>query len=438
MKREVYSKLVKWKDSPSRKPLILNGARQVGKTWLLKEFGQNEYEDMAYISCDVAEGLKEVYDKDYNIGRIINSLSAITGVDIKPEKTLIVIDEAQELPKTITALKYFQEDAPEYHIVVAGSLLGIFLHQGFSFPVGKVNMIRIYPMTFQEFLLAKGKDRMQELLNDCDYNILNPLNSTFIEELRQYYFTGGMPAVVSAYIDGAGPNRIREIQKLILYAYANDFSKHTSNQEAQRINMVWQSIPAQLAKDNKRFVYKAVKAGARAADFETAIEWLINAGLVYKIHRVNQPTMPLKFYEDFNAFKLFVFDCGLLGAMTDTPPSQIIIGDNAFKEYKGMFTELFVLQQLKATDRIPIYYYSGNDSRVEIDFIVQCDTKVIPIEVKAETNLRSKSLRTYISKYPELKGIRTSMSPYIDEGWMKNVPLYAISTELTKQLINNI
>lgn len=434
MKRNVYKKLVEWKNSVHRKPLILNGARQVGKTWLLKEFGRNEYANVAYVSCDHTEGIRDVFEKDFNVDRIILSLSAITGVDIKPGETLIVIDEAQEVPATITSLKYFCEDAPEYHIAIAGSLLGIFLHEGFSFPVGKVDMLRVYPMTFGEFLSARGKDKMLGLLESGDYGTVNPLNSTFIDELRQYYFTGGMPAAVSAYVEGAGPNRVREIQNLILYAYANDFSKHTVKQEAQRISMVWRSVPAQLEKDNKRFVYRALKGGARAADFEIAIEWLVNAGLVYKISRVNQPTMPLKFYEDFNAFKLFILDCGLLGAMTDTPPSQILIGDNAFKEYKGMFTKLFVLQQLKATDRIPVYYYSGSDSRVEIDFIVQCGSKVIPIEVKAETNLRSKSLRTYISKYPELKGIRTSMSPYKDEGWMENIPLYAVATELDRRM----
>ena len=433
MKRLVYNKLKAWKESIHRKPLIINGARQVGKTWLLKEFGKNEYKTVAYVSCDRTDGVKNIFENGFNTEHIIRNLSALTGIDIKPKETLIILDEIQELPLAITSLKYFCENAPEYHIAVAGSLLGLFLHQGFSFPVGKVDMICVYPMTSEEFLMAKGKEMMAKGLNSCEYDVINSLHTVFIEELRQYYFTGGMPACIKAYTEGAGPNEVREIQKNILYAYANDFSKHTTKQEAQRINMVWQSIPAQLAKDNKRFIYGAVKEGARAKDFELAIEWLINAGLVYKISRANKPAMPLKFYEDFNAFKLFILDCGLLGAMTDTPAAQILIGDNAFKEYKGMFTELFVLQQLKAAEVFPTYYYSANDSSIEIDFLIQCQSHIYPIEVKAETNLRSKSLRTYISKHPDLRGIRTSLSPYKDEGWMVNIPLYAMIADLKKQ-----
>lgn len=433
MKRYAYQKLIEWKNSKRRKPLILNGARQVGKTWLLKEFGRQEYNSVAYISCDVVKGLDDVY-KDFNVERIILNLSAITGVDIKPQTTLIVVDEIQEYPEAITALKYFCEDAPEYHIAVAGSLLGVFFHKGFSFPVGKVDFLRVYPMSFEEFLDARGQRQLLNILETLDYDTLTPISSMLTDELRRYYFTGGMPEVVKAFVEGAGPAEVRTLQNQILLSYANDISKHVDKREANRINMVWRSIPSQLAKDNKRFVYGAVKGGARAADFELAIEWLINAGLVYRINRVNQPTMPLKFYEDFSAFKLFLLDCGLLGAMVNADPAQILIGDNAFKEYKGMFTELFVLQQMETID-IPIFYYSGSDSTVEIDFIVQCGSKVYPIEVKAETNLRSKSLRTYIGKHPGMKGIRTSMSPYIDEGWMENIPLYALRTELEKRML---
>lgn len=432
MRREAYSKLLEWKNKKDRKPLILNGARQVGKTWLLKEFGNREYENLAYVSCDRTKNIGELFRNDHDAHRILLGLSAITGVDIKPEKTLVVIDEVQETPEAITALKYFCEDAPEFHVAVAGSLLGLFLHEGFSFPVGKIDMIRIFPMTFAEFLEAKGRRQLIRVLASGDEEMINTLHSTFVDELRQYYFTGGMPAVVKAYANGEGPAKVREIQKLILYAYENDFSKHTNSHTSQRISMVWRSIAPQLAKDNKRFIYGAVKGGARASDFELAIEWLINAGLAYRINRISQPVLPLKFYEDMSAFKLFVLDCGLLGAMTDTPASQILLGDNAFKEYKGLFTELFVLQQLMAAE-LPVYYFSSSDSRVEIDFIVQCGAEVYPLEVKAETNLRSKSLRTYIKKYPELKGIRASMSPFKDEGWMKNIPLYALSYSLKQQ-----
>src|SRR5574344_368878 len=430
MKSEAYQKLLESKRRKDRKPLILNGARQVGKTWLLQTFGKNEYKSVAYVSCDRTEGLKEVFDNGFDTVRIIRSLSALTGVDIKPGETLIIIDEIQELPSAITSLKYFCEDAPTYHIAVAGSLLGIFLHQGFSFPVGKIDMIRVYPMTYEEFLAARGRQQLLDVLRSGDRTMINTLHSTLTEELRQYYFTGGMPSAVLAYINDEGLNRVREIQKLILYAYLNDFSKHADKQVAHRIRMVWENIPSQLAKDNKRFVYGAVKKGARASDFEIAIEWLINAGLIYKIGRIKQPTMPLKFYEDFSAFKLFMLDCGLMGAMVDTPAADILIGDHIFKDYKGAFSELYVLQQLKTIDNMPVYYFSSNDTRVELDFIVQCGARIIPIEVKAEENLRAKSLRQYITKYPDLKGMRMSMSPYRDQEWMENVPLYAAGTEL--------
>jgi uncharacterized protein len=430
MKRKVYSQLLEWKNRKDRKPLILNGARQVGKTWLLREFGKNEFESVAYFSCDRMAELKEVFAMDFDTTRIIRSLSALSGVDILPGKTLIIIDEIQQLPVAITSLKYFCEDAPAYHIAVAGSLLGVFLHEGFSFPVGKVDMIKVYPMVFDEFLEAHGKLQLLEVLRARDYDVINPLNGAFVEELRQYYFTGGMPAAVAAYVNGEGLNRVREIQKLILFAYSNDFSKHVEKQVAQRINMVWQNIPSQLAKENKRFVYGALKKGARASEFELAIEWLVNAGLVYKVDRVKQPLMPLKFYEDFSAFKLFLLDCGLLGAMTDTPAAAILVGDSIFKEYKGTFTELFVLQQLKAIDSIPVFYYSSSDSQVEIDFMAQCGVSVIPLEVKAEENLRAKSLHQFVDSHPGLTGMRFSMSGYRCQSWMENVPLYAAGIEL--------
>lgn len=433
MRRLAYNKLKKWKESDDRKPLIVNGARKVGKTWLLREFGKNEYKSVAYISCDRTEGIQTIFANGFNTEQIIRNLSALTGIDIKPKETLIVLDEIQEVPRAITSLKYFCENAPEYHIAVAGYVSGFLLHQRISFPVGKVNFLHVYPMTFEEFLLARGKDQAAKLLNDCNYDVSNSLSSMYIEELRQYLFAGGMPACVKAYTEGTGPNKVREIQKSILATYAKDFSKYTTKQETQRINMLWQSIPSQLEKNNKRFIYGEIKKGARAKDFDFAIEWLIDAGLIYKISRVNEPKMPLKFNEDFNAFKLFILDCGLLAAMTDTPAAQILIGDDAFKEYGRMFAKLFVLQQLKAAEKFPTYYHSTNDSSIEIDFLIQCQSHIYPIEVKAEANLRSKSLRTYISKHPELKGIRTSLSPYKDEGWMINIPLYTLISELKKQ-----
>jgi uncharacterized protein len=430
MKREIYQKMLEWKQSKNRKPLILNGARQVGKTWLLKTFATNEYKKVAYVSCDKNKDIQDLFTENYETTRIIRGISAITRVDIEPDNTLIILDEVQSVPSAISSLKYFCEDAPQYHIAVAGSLLGISFHNGYSFPVGKVDMIRVYPMTYEEFLLAKGNSRLLDVLLSRDYKLINDLRMQYIDLLRQYYFTGGMPAAVLAYINDEGLNQVRAIQKQILFDYSQDFSKHAPNQEVPRIDLVWQNIPSQLAKDNKKFIYGAMKKGARASEFELAIQWLINAGLIYKINRVKEPVMPLKFYEDMSAFKLFMLDCGLMGAMADTPASQILIGDSIFKEYKGSFTELYVLQQIKAMDTVPVYYFSTDDSHVEVDFVVQCGASIIPIEVKAEENLRAKSLRKYVSDNPQLKGIRFSMSPYRDQEWMKNIPLFAVTAEL--------
>lgn len=426
MQRNILSKLIEWKQNPNRKPLILNGARQVGKTYILKEFGRSQYEKTAYVNCDNNEMITQIFSQDYDIPRIILSLSALTHVHIEPHNTLIILDEIQENPKALNSLKYFCENAPEYHIAVAGSLLGISMHGNTSFPVGKVDMLRMYPMTFDEFLIAIGEKPLLQLLQSRDYNVIDTLSTRFIDCLRQYYFVGGMPAVVHEYIATHNLQEIRSIQKQILFDYRRDFSKHAPSAEVSRINLVWDSIPSQLAKDNKKFIYGAIKHGSRATEFELAVQWLIDAGLIYKINRVTSPVVPLKFYEEFSAFKLFTLDVGLMGAMTDTPAENILIGDTPFREYKGAFTELFVLTQL-VPKAIPIYYYSSNDSRIEIDFLIQNGVKVIPIEVKAEENVHAKSLRTYIEKHPDLKGIRLSMKPYQDQQWMENIPLYSVN-----------
>lgn len=425
MERSIYSSLKKWKESPTRKPLILQGARQVGKTYILKEFGAREYSEVVYINCDDNNDMQNMF-VDYDVDRIIRSLSAISGVSIKPSTTLLILDEIQEVERGLASLKYFCEKAPEYHVAVAGSLLGITLHEGTSFPVGKVDMLYMYPMDFEEFLLAMVKEQLVELLRSNSWAALTPLRGMLTELLRQYYFVGGMPEAVKAYVERGDIWEVRSIHSKIIDAYRNDMSKHAPKQQVQRINMVWNSIPSQLARDNKKFIYGALRKGARANDFEIAIQWLVDSGLVHKVHRISKPVVPLKFYEDMSSFKLFLLDCGLLGALSETPPEQILIGDNVFEEYKGAFTENYVLQQLKSLPRTFVYYYSNDNSTLEIDFVVQHDAHVIPIEVKAEENLRAKSLRQFVTDNPGLHGVRFSMSDYREQDWLTNVPLWAV------------
>ncbi len=425
MERSIYSSLKKWKESPTRKPLILQGARQVGKTYILKEFGAREYSEVVYINCDDNNDMQNMF-VDYDVDRIIRSLSAISGVSTKPSTTLLILDEIQEVERGLASLKYFCEKAPEYHVAVAGSLLGITLHEGTSFPVGKVDMLYMYPMDFEEFLLAMGKEQLVELLRSNSWAALTPLRGMLTELLRQYYFVGGMPEAVKTYVERGDIWEVRSIHSKIIDAYRNDMSKHVPKQQVQRINMVWNSIPSQLARDNKKFIYGALRKGARANDFEIAIQWLVDSGLVHKVHRISKPVVPLKFYEDMASFKLFLLDCGLLGALSETPPEQILIGDNVFEEYKGAFTENYVLQQLKSLPRTFVYYYSNDNSTLEIDFVVQHEAHVIPIEVKAEENLRAKSLRQFVTDNSGLHGVRFSMSDYREQDWLTNVPLWAV------------
>lgn len=425
MERSIYSSLKKWKESPTRKPLILQGARQVGKTYILKEFGAREYSEVVYINCDDNNDMQNMF-VDYDVDRIIRSMSAISGISIKPSTTLLILDEIQEVERGLASLKYFCEKAPEYHVAVAGSLLGITLHEGTSFPVGKVDMLYMYPMDFEEFLLAMGKEQLVELLRNNSWATLTPLRGMLTELLRQYYFVGGMPEAVKAYVERGDIWEVRSIHSKIIDAYRNDMSKHVPKQQVQRINMVWNSVPSQLARDNKKFIYGALRKGARANDFEIAIQWLVDSGLVHKVHRISKPVVPLKFYEDMASFKLFLLDCGLLGALSETPPEQILIGDNVFEEYKGAFTENYVLQQLKSLPRTFVYYYSNDNSTLEIDFVVQHEAHVIPIEVKAEENLRAKSLRQFVTDNSGLHGVRFSMSDYREQDWLTNVPLWAV------------
>lgn len=391
----------------------------------MKEFGAREYSEVVYINCDDNNDMQNMF-VDYDVDRIIRSLSAISGISIKPSTTLLILDEIQEVERGLASLKYFCEKAPEYHVAVAGSLLGITLHEGTSFPVGKVDMLYMYPMDFEEFLLAMGKEQLVELLRNNSWATLTPLRGMLTELLRQYYFVGGMPEAVKTYVERGDIWEVRSIHSKIIDAYRNDMSKHVPKQQVQRINMVWNSIPSQLARDNKKFIYGALRKGARANDFEIAIQWLVDSGLVHKVHRISKPVVPLKFYEDMASFKLFLLDCGLLGALSETPPEQMLIGDNVFEEYKGAFTENYVLQQLKSLPRTFVYYYSNDNSTLEIDFVVQHEAHVIPIEVKAEENLRAKSLRQFVTDNAGLHGVRFSMSDYREQDWLTNVPLWAV------------
>lgn len=424
MEREIYKKLIEWKNKQGRKPLILNGARQVGKTYILQHFGQNEYKKCAFFSLDRSPKVAEVFEKGGSTADMLMALSAISQIDITPNDTLVVLDEIQDCPKALEALKFFCEDAPHVHIIVAGSLLGLSLHGGVSYPVGKVEELRLYPMNFIEFLDAMDKKQLVSILESGNWNVINMLESELTSLLRQYYYVGGMPAAVLAFVQQKGVNEVRSIQQQIVQDYRRDFSKHAPEREVPRINMVWDSIPAQLAKENKKFVYGAVKKSARAADFELAIQWLIDAGLAYKVQRVNAPRLPFKFYEDLNAFKLFMLDVGLMGAMAETSAESMLVGDNVFSEYKGAFTELFVFTQLKSR-HFSLYYHTVESSTIEIDFLTQWHDRVIPIEVKAEVNVKAKSLHTFINNNPELQGLRFSMLPYKKQDWVINVPLYA-------------
>ena len=427
MRREIYSKLLSWKNDSNRKPLIITGSRQVGKTWIMREFGKNEYDDVVYINCDNESRIEKLLSDDYNIDRILLGLQAISGVNIKKEKTLVIFDEIQQISRGLHMLKYFCEEAPAYHVMVAGSLLGITLNQGTSFPVGKVDMIDMHPMNFNEFLDAIGQEHLKKILDTHDWQLIDSLSSKFIEYLRQYYYVGGMPEAVDSYCKYKDLAQVRTIQSNILKAYRNDISKHATKAESVKIGQVLDSLPSQLAKENKKFIYGVVKNGARASEYELAIQWLIDAGIVHKVNRIKEAKMPIKFYEDISAFKLFLLDLGLFACMCDVPASEMLIGDNVFVEYKGAFAEQYVLQQLVCQNLKP-YYWSSDRTPSEIDFVIQTDNKIIPIEVKAEVNVRARSLRQFINDNPGLKAYRFSMLGYADLDWMTNVPLYSISS----------
>ena len=425
MKRDLYDKLISWKDSPARKPLVLQGARQVGKTYLVQEFGRNEFEKMIVLNCDKDPRIRQIFEKDFRIERILSDIEILSGQEITAGNTLIFIDEVGEAPRALASLKYFQEDAPQYHVVVAGSLLGLAIHEGVSYPVGKTDEFYLYPLSFPEFVRAKQGEALYERLMTGSLEDLTGLSQLLKDLLREYYFTGGMPEVVREYLAGRPYTDLRNIQKQILADYALDISKHASTAILGRIHQVWNSIPQQLAKRNSKFIYGDIQKGARAKDFELAIEWLLDAGIIYKVPRVRKAGIPLKFYEDFSAFKLYLLDHGLMGAMVDAPISGILLNQNIFEEYDGTFTEQYVYEQLVASLSTGIYYYDSETSKLELDFLTQGQRALLPIEVKAGENLRSKSLKTFHEAYPQSKPIRISLSDYRKQDWLINIPLYA-------------
>ena len=426
MYRIAIEKLYKWKNSKRRKPLIIEGARQVGKTWLMKEFGKQAYADTVYINFDSNSRMADLFSADLDTDRLIMGLELYAGRKINPENTLLIFDEVQEVPRALASLKYFYENAPQYHIVCAGSLLGIALHQGTSFPVGKVDFLKLYPLSFSEFLMATGNERFAELLKNQDYEMITSFKQTYIDALKHYYFVGGMPEAVQSFAESKDFNEVRAIQKRILAAYEQDFSKHAPNEIVPKIRMLWNSIPSQLARENKKFIYGLVREGGRAREYETAIMWLSDCGLVHKVSRVNAAGIPLKAYEDLKAFKIFIVDVGLLGCMTGLRQRTLLDGDDLFVEFKGALTEQYVCQQLKTIEDLGIYYYTNDRGSCEIDFVVDTGEQIVPIEVKAETNLRAKSLKTYRERFEPELSVRTSMADYKKEDWLLNLPLYAI------------
>ncbi len=426
MQRLAMDKLVEWKNKKNRKPLVIMGARQVGKTWLMKEFGRQYYSKVAYVSFYNNEAMSRVFEQDYDINRIMAAINIEVGFTVSSNDTLIIFDEIQNAPKAFESLKYFNEDAPEYQIIVAGSLLGVALHEGISYPVGKVETLNLYPLNFREYLYAVGENGLADALITKDYGLIDSFSNKYIFHLKNYMYVGGMPEVVNSFLDNNDYYAAREVQKEIILQYKGDFGKHISANELPRINMVWDSIPLQLAKENKKFFFGQIKKGARSSEFERAIQWLVDSGLVYRVHKVNEPHIPLSAYKEFSFFKLFFVDIGLLGAMSELDLHSIIEGNRLFVEFKGAFTEQYVLQQIISDTDYSPYYYGTESANFEQDFLIQKGMDAVPIEVKAETNIHSQSLKAFYNKYHPDTSIRLSLLNYKDQGWMVNIPLYAV------------
>lgn len=426
MKRKAMDDLLAWKNSTNRLPLVLRGPRQVGKTWLMKEFGKSAYEEYAYINMEGNQQMQMLFEPDLDVSRILVGLRLQSGCRIEPGKTLVVFDEVQEVPKALTSLKYFQENLPQYHIMAAGSLLGVALHPGTSFPVGKVDFYDLHPLDFFEFIKAMGRGDLVDFMLQGDWGMVSTFRNDLSLLLRQYMFLGGMPEVAAAFAESRDFDNARKIQKRILSSYEQDFSKHAPNETVPRIRMLWESMPSQLSKENRKFVYSLVRQGARAREYELALTWLNDCGLVRKVNRVAKPGLPLRAYEDAGAFKLFLSDVGLLAAMSGLDARTLLDGDRVFEEFKGALTEQYVLQQLLAHGNLQVHYWSSERGSSELDFVVQANSSVVPVEVKAAENLKAKSMKIYRDKFSPRLCVRTSMSDFRDEGWLVNIPLYGI------------
>ena len=426
MYRTAMDALLQWKEKINRKPLIIMGARQVGKTWLMKEFGKTHYEKTAYISFYNNKRMDDVFQADFDIKRILMNLNIESGVTITPGDTLIILDEIQDSSKVLESLKYFCEEAPQYHVVAAGSLLGVTIHEGVSYPVGKVDLLDLYPLNFREFLYAMDEQSLADALATKDYALIDNFSEKYLFWLKNYYYVGGMPAVVDEFRQNRDYAEVRQIQNDIVRQYEGDFGKHVDARTLPRIRLVWDSVPLQLAKENKKFFFGQIKKGARSSEYEIAIQWLVDCGLIYKVNRVNEPNMPLKAYKSMNAYKLFVLDVGLLGAMSELEAESILEGNDIFIEFKGALTEQYVLQQLISDTRYNPYYFGTEKATFEQDFLIQKGKDIVPIEVKASENIRSQSLKAYCDKYKPNKAVRFSTLKYMDQGWMENIPLYAV------------
>ncbi|MBQ4025066.1 MAG: ATP-binding protein [Treponema sp.] len=426
MERLVFSKLEQWKNSPARKPLVLRGARQVGKTWVMKEFGKRYFKNVAYVNFDNNSAMKAVFEGDFDISRILLAVSAETGISVKADETLLVFDEVQEVPRALSSLKYFCEEAPEYAVIAAGSQMGVALHRGTNFPVGKVDLLNLYPLSFTEFLMATENEQLISVLQSCDWNLICSLKTRFIRRMKEYFYVGGMPQAVQSFIDEQDWNLVRKIQKTLLEVYQQDFSKYASAELCARLNLVWNSIPAQLSKENKKFIYGQIKKGSRAKDFALAIQWLSDCGLIHLVHGLSKPGYPLKAYEELDSFKIYMNDIGLLCALGGTDIKTILDENVFFVEFKGALTEQFVLQQLLSSTDLKFFYYSSPNSSGEIDFVTQIEDLVVPIEVKASENLQAKSLKAFHQKWQNEFSVRTSLADFRRDGWLTNVPLYGI------------
>lgn len=426
MNREALEYLMKWKESKFRKPLIIKGARQVGKTWLMRKFGENYYSSVAYINFENNDRMKQLFDQDYDIDRLIFGLQIESNTQID-ENTLVIFDEIQEVPKALTSLKYFKENAPQYHVLAAGSALGVGLHEGYSFPVGKVDFLNLYPMTFLEFLQASENNQLVDLIKSRDFDLMTVFKDKLIDLLKHYYFIGGMPEAVFVYQETYDLNQVRDVHRRLIDGYEQDFSKHVPNLLLPRVRMAWQSIPAQLSRENRKFVYGLVKEGARAREYEIALQWLFDMNVAAKVVRITKPDIPLNAYQDPNSFKIFVNDVGLLSTLSNLDMKRFLEGNQIFEEFKGALTEQFVFQEIRSLDNLTPHYWSADRSSAEVDFVIEYEGKIVPIEVKATNNLRGKSLKSYFDRYHPEKSIRTSLADFRDEGWLINIPLYALS-----------